>query len=87
MKNKINIESLEINLVKASEINDKDVVIVKVNNEDKLKLTKEEVHQIYSDIKKITRKDVSIYFFPKNLDLFLIKKHIENVEKEKLITR
>jgi hypothetical protein len=80
------IESLEINLLKASEIQDGDVVIVKIKDQEKSKLDKTQIKHLYEQITNILKKEVPIYFFPSNLSVEIIKKAIETqnslVEKE-----
>jgi hypothetical protein len=77
----MNIKSLEINLLKASEIQDGDVIIVKTSPEEKSKLTKDNVQEIYQNISKmINKKNISIYFFPKNLSVDIIKNHVKVIE-------
>lgn len=78
------IESLEVNLFKASDIKDGDILLVRIDNEEKNKLTKEGVRNVYDQIlNMIKRKDIGIYFFPKNLDIEVIKDHISNIENSK----
>lgn len=79
----MDIKSLEINLLKASEIKDGDIILIKINPEDKAKFSKDNITNIYSQIKNMVNKDISIYFFPKDLDLELIKYHIEQTEINK----
>lgn len=79
----MNIESLEINLFKTSEIHDRDTILVKIDEQDKSKFTKENIKNLYDQIKKITKKDISIYFFPKNLSIDIIKNHVKNIESSK----
>jgi hypothetical protein len=83
----MNIEKLEINLFKVSEIKDGDVILVKVSGEEKANFKKENIEYIYNQIKKIAKKDISIYFFPKNLSIDIIKNHVKNIEdnKEKIL--
>jgi hypothetical protein len=82
-KTNIDIKSLEINLLKTSEINDNDTIIVKIDQKEKSNLDKEKISQIYSEIKNMIKKDIAIYFFPKNLEISIMKQHIQNIEKEK----
>jgi hypothetical protein len=82
-KNDVNIESLEIKLLKTSEINDGDTIIVKIDDNYKKSLDKDKIYSIYSQIKDIVKKDISIYFFPKSLSLSLIKEHIKNTGEAK----
>lgn len=79
----MDIKSLEINLFKTSEIKDGDTIIVKVDEKEKEKFTKENIQNLYLQIQKITKKDISIYFFPKNLSIGIIKNHIKNIEDSK----
>jgi hypothetical protein len=81
----MNIESLEIKLLKSSKIEDGDIVIVKVDNNDKEFFTKDFVKKIYDQITEmLDRKDLKIYFFPKNLDIEIIKNHVKNINDESL---
>lgn len=79
----MDIKSLEINILKASEVKDGDTILVKIKEEDKSKLTKENIKSLYDQIKKIIKKDISIYFFPKNLSIDIIKNHVKNIEGSK----
>jgi hypothetical protein len=84
----MNIKSLEVSLFKTSEIKDGDTILVKIDDEKKSKFKKDEIKALYDEIKKIVKKDISIYFFPKDLSIDIIKNHIKNIEasKEKIIT-
>ena len=84
----MNIESLEVSLFKTSEIKDGDTILVKIDDEKKSKFKKDEIKALYDEIKKIVKKDISIYFFPKDLSIDIIKNHIKNIEasKEEIIT-
>jgi hydroxymethylpyrimidine pyrophosphatase-like HAD family hydrolase len=77
----MNIESLEINLLKASEIQEGDVVIVKINEKQKLNLNKEKITEIYNKIIQIINRKIPIYFFPKDLSFHLIKKSISKASE------
>ncbi len=79
----MNIKSLEINLFKTSEINDGDTILVKIDDYQKSNFNKENIKVLYDEIKKITKKDISIYFFPKNLSIDIIKNHVKNIENNK----
>lgn len=70
----MNIESLEINLLKASEINEGDVVLVRINEEEKSKFNESDIRDLYQKITKMLKKEIPIYFFPKNIDFEMIKK-------------
>jgi hypothetical protein len=92
MKNKnnnIDIKSLEINLFKASEIQDSDIILIKIDEKQRGQMNKDDIQQIYNEIKNLIKKDISIYFFPKSLSINTIKNHVlvvednkENIEKE-----
>jgi hypothetical protein len=79
----MNIKSLEINLFKTSEINDGDTILVKIDDDKKKEFQKEDIKFLYDEIKKITKKDISIYFFPKYLSIDIIKNHVKNIEDSK----
>lgn len=80
----MNIESLEINLLKVSEIKDGDVLIIKMSKEQKNKMNKNDVKEIYDQIvKMIKRNDISIYFFPEDLSLDIVKNNIKMIEDSK----
>jgi len=80
----MNIESLELKLVKSSKIEDGDIIIVKIDDQRRKQLTKEEVKTLYTQITQMIKKDnIGIYFFPKNLDLEFIKNHVNNIESNK----
>ena len=73
----MNIESLEINLLKASEIKDGDVVIVKINEFEKANLDKDKIQSIYKKITDMIKKEVPIYFFPSNFTFEIMKDAID----------
>lgn len=77
----MNIESLEIKLLKSSEIKDGDIILVKIKDSDKLKLDKDKVRNLYDQISKMLNKSIPIYFFPDNLSIDIIKKSIINTDK------
>jgi hypothetical protein len=79
----MNIESLEISLFKASEIKDGDIILIKTGPEDKAKFNKDNITSIYNQIKGMVNKDISIYFFPKDFEIELIKYHVEQTEINK----
>jgi 2-C-methyl-D-erythritol 4-phosphate cytidylyltransferase len=80
----MNIESLEINVLKASEIKDGDVIIVKIKESDKIKFSKESVTSLYKQIKDMIKKDnIPIYFFPQEIDIEILKNHVQEIEKNK----
>ena len=77
-KESLNIESLEINILKASEIKEGDLVIVKMSNEHKSKLNKDDIKNLYQNISKMLKKEIPIYFFPEGLNIDIIKNAIKN---------
>lgn len=82
----MNIESLEINILKASEIQDNDVVIVKINEFEKANLDTNKIQNLYKKITDMIKKEVPIYFFPSNFTFEIIKNAIEtqnNLTKDK----
>lgn len=80
----MDIQSLEINLLKASEIKNGDILLIRVDDKERNQLTKENVRNIYDQVlKMIKRTDIGIYFFPKNLGIEIIKNHVENIENNK----
>ena len=79
----MDIKSLEINLFKTSEINDNDTILIKIDEKEKSKLKKEDIQTLYNQIQKIVKKNISIYFFPKNLSIDIIKNHVKNIETSK----
>jgi hypothetical protein len=80
----MNIESLEINLFKTSELKDGDTILVKIDAEEKSKLTKDEIQSLYNQLTKIIEnKNINIYFFPKNISIDIIKNHVILTEEKK----
>lgn len=75
------IESLEVNLLKASEIKDGDIVIIKIREEEKEKLDKNKIKHLYQKITQILKKEIPIYFFPSNLSVEIIKKSIQTQDR------
>jgi hypothetical protein len=67
-------KSLEINLFKASQIEEGDVVLIKTSQDEKKSLSKEDVKELYKKICDMTNKNIPIYFFPKELELEILKK-------------
>jgi len=83
----MNIESLEINLFKTSEIKDGDTILVKIDTEEKSKLKKEDIENLYKNLKTIIKnKDINIYFFPKNMSIDIIKNHVNLTESNNIKT-
>lgn len=70
------IDSLEIKLLKSSEIKEGDVILVKIKESDKLKLNKDNIRHLYDQISKMINKSIPIYFFPDNLSIDIIKKSV-----------
>lgn len=79
----MDIKSLEINLFKTSEIQDGDTILVKIDEEKKSNLKKEDIKFLYDQIRNIVKKDISIYFFPKDLSIDIIKNHVKKIEDSK----
>ena len=77
----MDIKSLEINLFKASEVQNGDIILVRLSQEQKAKLTKENVQSLYKQIAEMIKKEnIQIYFFPKDISIDLIKKHVKTIE-------
>jgi hypothetical protein len=77
----MNIESLEVSLFKASEIQNGDIILVRMGKEEKNKLTKDNVQSLYKQINAMIKKEnIQIYFFPKDISIDLIKKHVETLD-------
>ena len=77
----MNIESLEVSLFKASEIQNGDIILVRMDKEEKNKLTKDNVQSLYKQINAMIKKEnIQIYFFPKDISIDLIKKHVETLD-------
>lgn len=74
------IESLEINLLKASEIKDGDTVIVKINEFERANLDKDKIQNLYKKITDMLKKEIPIYFFPSNCTFEIIKNSIKAQE-------
>jgi hypothetical protein len=83
----MNINKLEIKLLKTSEIKEGDVILVKISDYEKQKLSKDNIKSLYEKISQmIKRDDIGIYFFPDNLEISLIKDLIKNNVTNKIIT-
>lgn len=74
----MNLESLEINILKASEIKDGDIVIVKIDELNKSNLDENKIQSIYQKITKMIKKEIPIYFFPSYFTFEIIKSAITN---------
>jgi hypothetical protein len=77
----MDIENLEISLLQASKIQDGDTVLVRLTEEEKEFMTKDKISALYDKIKKCVGEDkkVSIFFFPKTMDISLVKNTMQNV--------
>lgn len=79
------IDNIEVSLFKASEIKDGDILLVKMGKEQKNNMNKDDVKNIYDKIvKMIKRSDISIYFFPKDLSIDIIKNNVKIIEDSKI---
>jgi hypothetical protein len=75
------IDQAEISLFKTSDIKDGDVLLVKISSKYKEKLNKENIQSLYDSIKAMVgSKDVGIFFFPKNLDISILRNYLEKAE-------
>lgn len=73
------IEKLEIKLLESSKIQDGDIILVKIANDEKQKLSKNDIKDLYEKISNMVKKEnIGIYFFPDNLEISLIKDLIKN---------
>lgn len=80
----INIESLEVKLIKSSKVEDGDIIIIKVNSDDKKHFDQDNIKSLYAQIRKMLGdKNISIYFFPKHFDISFMKNQIETIENNK----
>lgn len=75
------IESIEIKLLKSSEVKDGDTILIKIDENKKKNLTQEDIRGLYESISKMIKKNISIYFFPDYLSVDIIKKHVMNIEE------
>jgi len=75
------IENLEVSLLKASNIQDGDTVLVRLTEEQKQEMTKEKAGELYNKIKKCVGEDkkIAIFFFPKSMELGLVKDTMKTV--------
>jgi hypothetical protein len=77
------IENIDVSLFKASDIKDGDKLLVRTTGKE---LSKEAVRSVYEELNKmIGKKEVSMYFFPKDIKIDIIKNHIKNVEDNKIL--
>ncbi|MEN9446594.1 MAG: hypothetical protein RL728_1106 [Bacteroidota bacterium] len=79
----MDIKKLEVSFLKVSEIKSGDVVIVRMSPEEKNKLNKENITEIYNQIKNIVgkEKEVGIFFFSKDMELSYIKDYLKQSEQ------
>jgi hypothetical protein len=78
------IEPLEVKLVKSSKVEDGDIIIIKVDSEDKKHFDQENIKNLYGQIRKMLGdKNISIYFFPKHFDIAFMKNQVEIIENNK----
>lgn len=77
----MNIKSLEIKLLKSSEIKDGDIIIVKINDTEKSELDKTTIKNLYEKITNMIKKQIPIYFFPSDLSFEIIKNSIESTQE------
>jgi hypothetical protein len=82
----MDIENLEISLLQASKIKDGDTILVRLTEEDKKVMTKDQISQLYQKIKKCVgeEKQISIFFFPKSMELSLVKHTMRNVVESRI---
>lgn len=84
----IEIENLELKLLKSSQIEDGDILLVKMRQDDKNSLSKENIKHLYEQITKmINKKDINIYFFPDNMSIDIIKNYVKNMEELKNLNK
>ena len=77
------IENIDVSLFKASDIKDGDKLLVRTTGKE---LSKEAVRSVYEELNKmIGKKEVSMYFFPKDIKIDIIKNHIKNIEDNKIL--
>lgn len=81
----MNIKSLETKIVKGSTIEPGDIIVVKMNSQDRESLSKEEIKNLYKSITSMLGvKDIGMYFFPKDIDLYSIKSLIKQNDLSKI---
>jgi|688.fasta_scaffold734755_1 hypothetical protein len=82
------IESIETKLVKGSKIEPGDIVIVKMNSQDRESLSKEEIKSLYKNITSMLGvKDIGMYFFPKDIDLYSMKSILKQNDLSKVLNK
>lgn len=77
------IQNAELSLFKASDIQSGDVVLVRVAKSFKDQMTGDKAQELYKQIKYMIGEDknVGIFFFPKDLDISIIKGYLEQAEQ------
>jgi hypothetical protein len=77
------IKNVELSLLKASQVEDGDVILVRISKAFKEKMTAEKARDLYNQIKSMVAEDknIGIFFFPKEMELSLIKGYLEQAEK------
>jgi hypothetical protein len=74
----MDINNLELKLLKSSQVEDGDIILVKIDDKEKAGLKKEDVESLYTKITQmINKKNIGIYFFPKNISIDMIKNHVK----------
>jgi hypothetical protein len=77
------IESIEVSLFKTSDIKDGDKLLVRTSSKE---LSSDKIRSLYEELNKmIGKKEVSMYFFPKDVKIDIIKNHIKNTEDSKIL--
>lgn len=79
----MNIKNLEVSILKTSELKSGDVVIVRMSPEEKNKLNKDNITEIYNQVKNMIGKDkeIGIFFFSKDMELSYIKDYLKQSEQ------
>lgn len=79
----MNIKNLEVSILKTSELKSGDVVIVRMSPEEKNKLNKDNITEIYNQVKSIVgkEKEIGIFFFSKDMELHYIKDYLKQSEQ------
>ena len=81
-KFKMKIENAEISLLKASQIQDGDVLLVRMSKKYKEQMSAEKAHKLFEQIKSMAGdKQVGIFFFPKDLEISIIRDFLEKADK------
>lgn len=78
----MNIQNAEVSLLKASQIENGDVLLVRMSKKTKESMSAEKAHDLFQQIKSMVGgKEVGIFFFPKDLELSIIKNFLKKAEK------